>query len=105
VINIKGSGNGNVETCVENLLKIVQGEVPYSRLKGVDGDLIDQPNASEELISDAEELIEEYEERARIDDIYINAIIDSGGDFVLTASISETEIEDSEDDEEVGIIE
>lgn len=105
MINIKGSGNGNVETCVENLLKIVQGEVPYSRLKGIDGDLIDQPNASEELISDAEELIEEYEERARIDDIYINAIIDSGGDFVLTASISETEIEDSEDDEEVGIIE
>ena len=105
MINIKGSGNGNVETCVENLLKIVQGEVPYSRLKGIDGDLIDQPNASEELISDAEELIEEYEERASIDDIYINAIIDSGGDFVLTASISETEIEDSEDDEEVGIIE
>lgn len=94
-----------METCVENLLKIVQGEVPYSRLKGIDGDLIDQPNASEELISDAEELIEEYEERARIDDIYINTIIDSGGDFVLTASISETEIEDSEDDEEVGIIE
>lgn len=94
-----------METCVENLLKIVQGEVPYSRLKGIDGNLIDQPNASEELISDAEELIEEYEERARIDDIYINAIIDSGGDFVLTASISETEIEDSEDDEEVGIIE
>lgn len=105
MINIKGSGNGNVETCVENLLKIVQGEVPYSRLKGIDGDLIDQPNASEELISDAEELIEEYEERASIDDIYINAIVDSGGDFVLTASISETEIEDSEDDEEVGIIE
>lgn len=94
-----------METCVENLLKIVQGEVPYSRLKGIDGDLIDQPNASEELISDAEELIEEYEERASIDDIYINAIVDSGGDFVLTASISETEIEDSEDDEEVGIIE
>lgn len=94
-----------METCVENLLKIVQGEVPYSRLKGIDGDLIDQPNASEELISDAEELIEEYEERANIDDIYINAIVDSGGDFVLTASISETEIEDSEDDEEVGIIE
>lgn len=94
-----------METCVENLLKIVQGEVPYSRLKGIDGDLIDQPNASEELISDAEELIEEYEERASIDDIYINAIIDSGGDFVLTASISETEIEDSEDDEEVGIFE
>ena len=105
MIDIKGSGNGNVETCVENLLKIVQGEVPYSRLKGIDGDLIDQPNASEELISGAEELIEEYEERASIDDIYINAIIDSGGDFVLTASISETELEDSEDDEEVGIIE
>ena len=94
-----------METCVENLLKIVQGEVPYSRLKGIDGDLIDQPNASEELISDAEELIEEYEERASIDDIYINAIIDSGGDFVLTASISETEIEDSENEEEVGRIE
>lgn len=94
-----------METCVENLLKIVQGEVPYSRLKGIDGDLIDQPNASEELISDAEELIEEYEERARIDDISINAITDSHGDFILTASISETEIEDSEDDEEVGIFE
>lgn len=94
-----------METCVENLLKIVQGEVPYSRLKGIDGDLIDQPNVSEELISDAEEMIEEYEERASIDDISINAITDSKGDFILTAIISETEIEDSEDDEEVGIFE
>ena len=94
-----------METCVENLLKIVQGEVPYSRLKGIDGDLIDRPNASEELISNAEELIEEYEERASIDDISINAITDSKGDFILTAIISETEIEDSEDDEEVGIFE
>lgn len=94
-----------METCVDNLLKIVQGEVPYSRLKGIDGNLIDQPNVSEELISDAEEMIEEYEERASIDDISINAITDSKGDFILTAIISETEIEDSEDDEEVGIFE
>ena len=67
--------------------------------------MIDQPNVSEELISDAEEMIEEYEERASIDDISINAITDSKGDFILTAIISETEIEDSEDDEEVGIFE
>lgn len=105
MIGIKGSGNGNIETCVENLLKIVQGEVPYSRLKGIDGDLIDQPNTSEELISGAEELIEEYEERANIDDISINTITSSHGDFTLTANVSEVEFEDSEDDEEVGIFE
>ena len=51
---MKASGNGSPETCASNLLRIVRGEVPYDRVRGRDGALVDQPNATDEAVADAE---------------------------------------------------
>mgnify|MGYP000199385274 FL=1 len=40
--------------CAANLLRIVRGEVAYDRVRGVDGTLIDKPNATDEAVADAE---------------------------------------------------
>ena len=39
---MKASGNAAPETCVQNLLKTIRGEVPYDRIKGIDRTLIDK---------------------------------------------------------------
>ena len=41
---MKAKGNGSPEQCVENLLLIVRGEVPFERLKGIDATLTDRPS-------------------------------------------------------------
>lgn len=45
---MRASGNGSPEVCAANLLRIVRGEVAYDRVRGVDGTLIDKPNATDE---------------------------------------------------------
>lgn len=51
-----GSGNGEPQTCAENLLKTPRFSVPYERIKGIDGSLIDSPaaTAGDDMIADAE---------------------------------------------------
>ena len=51
---MKAHGNGNPETCAFNLLRIVRGEIPYDRVRGRDGTLIDRPNVTDEAAADAE---------------------------------------------------
>ena len=51
---MRASGNGSPEVCAANLLRIVRGEVAYDRVRGVDGTLIDKPNATDEAVADAE---------------------------------------------------
>jgi len=58
---MKAHGNGTPETCASNLLRIVRGEVPYDRVRGRDGALVDQPNAIDEAVADAEWVLETYE--------------------------------------------
>ena len=43
---MKASGNAAPETCVQNLLKTIRGEVPYERIKGIDRTLIDRPSGT-----------------------------------------------------------
>jgi hypothetical protein len=64
---MKAHGNGTPETCASNLLRLVRGEVPYDRVRGRDGALVDQPNAKDEVLADIEWLIETYEPRVIID--------------------------------------
>ncbi len=45
---MKKTGNGKPEQCAINLLRIVRGEVPFDRLRGVDGSLTDQPSSAAE---------------------------------------------------------
>ena len=49
---MRKSGNGLPEICAANLLRIVRGEVPYDRVRGRDGALVDQPNATDEAVAD-----------------------------------------------------
>ena len=55
---MKASGNAAPETCVQNLLKTIRGEVPYERIKGIDRTLIDKPSgtAANDLAADVEAL-------------------------------------------------
>ena len=63
-------GNGTPIQCVQNLLSIIRGEVPFERVKGLDARLIDQ---------------------SHIEDIMIVATESEGGDFALNVHIQNTE--------------
>ena len=57
---MKATGNGRPQTCVQNLLKTIRGEVPYERLKGIDRTLIDRRLIREvklEYVTDAKNYV------------------------------------------------
>ena len=70
---MKSSGNGNVAQCVANLVATYQGEVPYQRLKGMDPRLIDENiiTAEPKIKNHATWLINNYEDRAEVNDIHV----------------------------------
>ena len=86
---MKAAGNGAPQTCVQNLLKTVRGEVPYERIKGINPRLIDQPNvtAGPELVADVEYVVKTYEPRVKLDNAELNALAAQYGDFELRADI------------------
>lgn len=88
---MKANGNGTPETCASNLLRIVRGEVPYDRVRGRDGALIDQPNAADEATADAEWLLGEYEPRVEIADVSTDTGSAAGGDLGLLVNIKRKE--------------
>lgn len=90
---MRASGNGNIDLCVNNLLRTFRGEVPFERVKGLDPRLIDTPvaEAALEVQQDATWLLETYEPR-----VTVNAIRKSKSDAVngglqVTADITEKE--------------
>jgi len=91
---MKAHGNGNPEVCASNLLRIVRGEVPFDRVRGRDGALVDQPNATEEAIADAEWLLETYEPRVNIESIESIPEAALTGDFSTLVNIERKEEED-----------
>jgi len=66
-------GNSDREVCAFNLLRTVRGEVPYARLKGLNGAIIDNPASlsSGELAADAEWVLRIYEPRIQPGEITI----------------------------------
>lgn len=91
---MKAHGNGTPETCASNLLRIVRGEVAYDRVKGRDSVFIDQPNATDEAIADAEWLLETYEPRVKIESAEVNPEATSTGDFSALFNIKRKEDEE-----------
>lgn len=90
---MRASGNGNVDVCANNLLRIFRGEVPYERVKGLDPRLIDRPIviAEPELQQDAAWLIETYEPRATVNGIEVVQLDAADGSFRVVADIKEKE--------------
>lgn len=91
---MKAHGNGIPETCASNLLRIVRGEVPFDRVRGRDGALIDQPNATDEAIADAEWLLETYEPRVAVESVEAIAEAAITGDFSTLVNIKRKEEEE-----------
>lgn len=91
---MKAHGNGRPETCAANLLRIVRGEVPYDRVKGRNGALVDQPSTVHDAVADAEWLLDTYEPRVTVEDaesIVTDAI---NGNFAMTLTIGRKEEDD-----------
>lgn len=91
---MKAHGNGNPETCASNLLRIVRGEVPYDRVRGRDGVLVDQPNATDEAVADAEWVLETYEPRVNAESITGSGEAVKNGEFALLVDIDRKEDEE-----------
>lgn len=90
---MRSSGNGAPKVCANNLLRMVRGEAPFERVKGLDPHLTDQPLAtsSAELEADAEWLIENYEPRVQFNGVDVSHSDVVNGDFSVTARITEKE--------------
>lgn len=86
---MKASGNGKPQTCVQNLLKTIRGEVPYERIKGIDRTLIDSPSesAAQDLAADVEFVVKTYEPRVKLSDVELRALAAQTGDYKLAADI------------------
>ena len=78
---MKAHGNGRPETCASNLLRIVRGEVPFDRVRGRDGALVDRPNATDEASADAEWLLKTYEPRVSVKSVETSPEAAIYGDF------------------------
>ena len=91
---MKAHGNGSPETCASNLLRTVRGEVPFDRVRGRDGALVDQSNATDEAIADAEWVIETYEPRVTVESIEDNPEGVRSGDIALLVNIARKEDEE-----------
>lgn len=90
---MKAKGNGTPEQCVQNLILITRGEVPYERIKGIDPSIIDKPAeiAADMIRTNVEYLIEKYEPRANMGDLDIAALAAKAGGFQINLEIENNE--------------
>ncbi len=90
---MRDKGNGDINVCTNNLLRMFRGEVPFERLKGINPRLIDRPTveAIPEIQQDAEWLLETYEPRATVQGIDVELNSGTDGGLSITANIEETE--------------
>lgn len=86
---MRSKGNGTPSVCANNLLKLVRGEVPFGRLKGLDPNLIDRPLAeiAADVQQDAEWLLGAYEPRISVKSIKVEPSDAVSGGFVVSADI------------------
>ena len=84
---MRATGNGAPQVCVNNLLQVFRGEVPYERVKGLDPRLIDRPisSADAQLRQDADWLVDTYQPRAEIKSIPVSQSDADSGGLLVTA--------------------
>lgn len=87
---MKASGNGTPEQCVENLLRISRGEVPYDRIKGLDVTVADAPAAqiAPAVEADAAWMVAAYEPRVQVNGAKLEGTQAQHGHFVVDVQIS-----------------
>ena len=86
------SGNGDPKKCVENLVSIIRGEVPFDRVRGMDARTIDKPadEARFEFENDARWNVETYEPRADLSKAEITVNEAENGGFTLNIEVEKT---------------
>ena len=89
--------NSKPEVCINNLIQIARGEVPYDRVKGISIAHIDVPiaQATDEIVEDAEWMLDTYEPRAEIDSIEVTPTDALNGHFAIIANIKTTKEADA----------
>ena len=88
---MKASGNGTPETCALNLLRTIRGEVPFDRVRGVDGTLIDRANVIDDVAADIEWVLSTYEPRIEIESIEDSSEAVMAGDFTKIVHLKRKE--------------
>lgn len=88
------SGNGSPDVCVMNLLRTFRGEVPYSRIKGLNARNIDRPSsiAKADIEADAVWVISTYEPRVNANDAVTGVADGVQGDFNLSTDVYNIEV-------------
>ena len=86
---MEAKGNGDTEICTRNLMRVFKGEVPYSRLKGVNQANISRPVTTviARLATETRKMIQEYEPRATVDNVSVKASLAEMGYLTNTAEI------------------
>ena len=72
---MQAKGNGNKEVCVQNLLSLYSGSVPYARAKGINAENINRPISTvmARLTTETRKMIEKYEPRVEVTNAEIKA--------------------------------
>ena len=90
---MKAHGNGTPDVCANNLLRLVKGEVPLDRIRGLDPALMGKPisTVGPDIEMGAEWLMDNYEPRARFVRADIKEPGETGGDLSIEAILAEQE--------------
>ncbi|MFR7829178.1 MAG: early E1A protein [Eubacterium sp.] len=91
-------GNGNAEVTSQNLIKIIRGEVPYDRIRGIDVSYIDRPVeiVKDDVENDVIETLEDYEPRVDVQDVNLEQTSD--GSFKINLEVTKVEEQEAEDE-------
>ena len=76
-------GNGNLENCINNLVHIFRGEVPFERAMGLNRAYIGKVSGIEfaKMTVDTKRMLKAYEPRADIDNIKVKTLL--AGDYQM----------------------
>ena len=97
------SGNGDITTCVTNLMAMRRGECAYERVKGLDQDIINETEEAAELdlLEDAEFVIEVCEEGGSVEERGREPGVceDKGCEVEFVGTETENDSDDIDEDE------
>lgn len=90
--------NSNPAVCVNNLIQIARGEVPYDRVKGISSEHLGAPSsqAVDDIVEDAEWMLDTYEPRVEIQSIEVVPDDVQNGHFAIKATINTNKEADDE---------
>lgn len=85
---MKASNNGTVQQCITNLLRMVRGECPFERCKGLDPSHTDKPTetVAPDVQQDVFWLLGIYEPRVAVDSVDVSRA-DAEGTLRITVNL------------------